>query len=106
MSGISSAELLLLLVIGLIVLGPKRLPEIANKIGGWLGQARRMTRVMKRQLEDELNMNELNQIGQPKTAHKRDAVAAPDSTENDEDVAEHIPNDDDSFSPLHEEGTE
>ncbi len=57
MSGIGSSEFILLLVIGLIVLGPKRLPEIANKIGGWIGQARRMTRVMKRQLEDELNLD-------------------------------------------------
>ncbi len=57
MSGIGSSEFILLLVIGLIVLGPKRLPEIANKIGNWIGQARRMTRVMKRQLEDELNLD-------------------------------------------------
>ena len=53
MSGVGSTELILLLVIGLIVLGPKRLPEIANTIGGWIGQARRMTRVLRRQLEDE-----------------------------------------------------
>ena len=46
MSGIGSSEFILLLVIGLIVLGPKRLPEVANKIGGWVGQARRMTRVI------------------------------------------------------------
>ena len=58
MSGVSSAEFLLLLVIGLIVLGPKRLPEIANKIGGFVGQARRMTRVMKRQLEEELSLDQ------------------------------------------------
>jgi sec-independent protein translocase protein TatB len=68
MSGVSSAELLLLLVIGLIVLGPKRLPEIANKIGGWVGQARRMTRVMKRQLEEELNVDEFSKIGKPDDA--------------------------------------
>lgn len=88
MSGISSAELMLLLVLGLIVLGPKRLPEIASKIGGWIGQARRMTRVMKRQLEEELQVDNLNTL-QPRV---------PPTT-----VDEHIPNDDDNYSPAHEE---
>ncbi len=55
--GVSFQELILLLMIGLIVLGPERLPRVANQLGSWLGQARRMTRVMKRQLEDELNLD-------------------------------------------------
>ena len=66
MSGVSSAELILLVVIGLVVLGPRRLPEIANKIGSWVGQARRMTRIMRRQLEEELNFDDLNNIHPPK----------------------------------------
>ncbi len=120
MSGVSSAELLLLLVIGLIVLGPKRLPEIANKIGGWVGQARRMTRVMKRQLEEELNIDDLNNIKAPQIDLLPDPTAAPDSAdpayddtdyvaeadapdETDAATPEHVPNDDDTFSPLHAE---
>ena len=55
MSGIGFSELIILFVIGLIVLGPERLPRVANQLGGWIGQARRMTRIMKRQLEDELD---------------------------------------------------
>jgi len=58
MSGIGGSEFFLLLLIGLVILGPKRLPQVANQIGGWIGQARRMTRAMKRQLEDELNVEE------------------------------------------------
>ena len=56
MSGIGGSEFLLLLLIGLLVLGPERLPRVASQIGRWLGQARRMTRVMKRQLEEELDV--------------------------------------------------
>ena len=56
MSGIGGSEFLLLLLIGLLVLGPERLPRVASQIGTWIGQARRMTRVMKRQLEEELNV--------------------------------------------------
>jgi len=122
MSGASSAELLLLLVLGLIVLGPKRLPEIANKIGGWVGQARRMTRVMKRQLEEELNTEEFKSIGKSLTDASPDKLsdtppdptAAPESADpayddseyEDEVVADHIPSDDDTYSPLHDEDTE
>ena len=57
MSGIAGSEVILLIIIGLVVLGPKRLPQVANQIGSWLGQARRMTRMMKRQLEEEVNFD-------------------------------------------------
>ena len=52
MSGIGFWELIILFLIGLIVLGPKRLPQVANQLGEWIGQAKRMTRVMRRQLEE------------------------------------------------------
>jgi Tat protein translocase TatB subunit len=97
MSGVSSAELILLVVLGLVVLGPKRLPEIANKIGSWVGQARRMTRIMRRQLEAELNLDDFNTIQPPKIT--KQAAPAP----ADDAITDHIPSDDDTYSPLHEE---
>ena len=124
MSGVSSAELLLLLVIGLIVLGPKRLPEIANKIGGWVGQARRMTRAMRRQLEEELNLDEFSNISRPRTSPPKISAPTPggssasaatpdsakpanvDSDQAAEIGADHIPRDDDSYSPRHEKDKE
>ena len=56
MSGPSFAEFLILCMIGLIVLGPKRLPQVASQIGSWIGQARRMTRQLRRQLEEEVDL--------------------------------------------------
>ena len=69
MSGIGFWELIILFLVGLIVLGPERLPSVANQLGSWMGQARRMTRVMKRQLEEELNFekNSNQNIGTPST---------------------------------------
>ena len=58
MASMSGWEFLLIVVIGLVVLGPQRLNSVANQLGGWIGQARRMTRQMKRQLEDELDVDE------------------------------------------------
>jgi sec-independent protein translocase protein TatB len=127
MSGFSSPEFLLIVVLALVVLGPKRLPEIANKIGGWVGQARRMTRVMKRQLEEELNVDDINQIASPEQllsspdpkkapdpadpayddsnyVAEADAAATDTATaDTDKDAPDHIPQDDDSYSPLHED---
>lgn len=106
MSGVSSAEFILLLIIGLIVLGPKRLPEIANKIGGWIGQARRMTRVMKRQLEEELALDKNPSIMPSTMAKPPASKESPDPADPaydfDEPVA-HVPKDDDTYSPLHDE---
>ena len=112
MTGIDSSEILLLLVIGLIVLGPKRLPEIATKVGGWVGQARRMTRVMKRQLEEELSLDDTPSI-KPPTSHTAStsskapdpadsAYDADDDAEPAEEFEPYIPNDDDTYSALHE----
>ncbi len=66
MSGVGFWELIILFLIGLIVLGPERLPRVASQLGSWLGQARRMTRFMKRQLEDELNLEKDLHIRPPR----------------------------------------
>lgn len=78
MSGIGFSELIILFVIGLIVLGPERLPRVANQLGGWIGQARRMTRIMKQQLEDELDLKKELSIKPP-------ALQTPRDNDNDND---------------------
>ncbi len=82
MSSVGFSELLILFVIGLIVLGPERLPRVASQIGNWIGQARRMTSALKRQLEDEINLD-------PDVSIRPPALG--------------IPRDDDTYSPLHDE---
>ena len=96
MSGFSSPEFLLIVVLALVVLGPKRLPEIANKIGGWVGQARRMTRVMRRQLEEELD------VTKPKTIKPPPALREP-SQQAQKEPELTPPRDDDDYSPAHGE---
>lgn len=102
MTGVDSSELLLLLIIGLIVLGPKRLPEIANKVGSWIGQARRMTRVMRRQLEDELRFEDTPSIRAP-VAPPAVVSQSSEPAEASHEPEAHVPNDDDTYSPLHDE---
>jgi sec-independent protein translocase protein TatB len=111
MSGVGSSELIILVLIGLIVLGPKRLPQIANQIGSWVGQARRMTRAMRRQLEEELNFDDDFNIKPPK-ATPPPFVSADDPASPDYDLdaavepVAHVPDEDDTYSPLHGDESE
>ena len=99
MFGIGGQELILLMIIGLVVLGPERLPRIANQIGGWLGQARRMTRVMKRQLEEELDLNKSPTIKPPPPSAREPSRQPPQESLPEPDYT--LPRDDDEFSPEH-----
>src|SRR5262245_19433174 len=59
MFDVSFPELLLVTVIGLLVLGPQRLPKVAAEIGKWVGRARRTASQLRRQLEREIELSEL-----------------------------------------------
>ena len=47
------SELLLIFAIALVVLGPQRLPKLAQQVGRWVGRARAMARQFREQLEEE-----------------------------------------------------
>jgi sec-independent protein translocase protein TatB len=90
MSGIGGSEFILLCLIGLLILGPERLPRVARQIGSWMGKARRMTRTLQRQLEDEVDVKKNFGID-PKDLDPNELLK---------------PNADDTFSPLHDEEDE
>ena len=63
---ISTPEFLLVCIIGLLVLGPKRLPKVAAEIGKWVGRARRTASHLRRQLEREVELADLEKLEPPK----------------------------------------
>ena len=58
MFGIGSTELLVILVVALIVIGPAKLPEIARSLGKALGEFRRVSTDVKRTIEMEVEHEE------------------------------------------------
>jgi len=47
-------ELVILFGLGLMVLGPERMPKVAAQLGRWAGQARNMARHLSSQFREEL----------------------------------------------------
>ena len=61
MTGIAGSELILLLLIGLVILGPERLPRVARTLGGMARKARSSWLSLKRQVEAEMRAEELKE---------------------------------------------
>ena len=60
-------ELAILFGLGLIVLGPEKLPRVASQIGNWAGQARRMARNLSAQMQAEVDLNDPFKTSKPAT---------------------------------------
>ncbi|MGL4516331.1 MAG: Sec-independent protein translocase protein TatB [Shewanella sp.] len=58
--GIGFMELLLIGVLGLVVLGPERLPVAVRSISGWIRAMKRMANSVKEELEQELKIEQLH----------------------------------------------
>ncbi|MCM0756731.1 Sec-independent protein translocase protein TatB [Desulfovibrio aminophilus] len=61
MFGIGTTELLIILVVALIVLGPSKLPELMKSLGKGLAEFRRMSTDVKRTLDAEVEKAEMEQ---------------------------------------------
>lgn len=54
-------ELMLIGVVGLVVIGPDRLPGVARKLGYWVGRARRFVNNVRQDIDREIRQDELRQ---------------------------------------------
>ena len=71
MFGIGMPELILILAVALIVIGPKKLPDMARSLGRALGEFKKATRELKETIDIESSVSNI------KTSI--DEVAKPDS---------------------------
>ena len=93
MFGIGMTELLVILTIGLIVIGPKKLPELARSLGKGLAEFRRASTEMRREfleVADDVRIDPPTQS----TAKQSESVPEPDSESNPEPAPDSQPDSD------------
>ena len=76
MFGIGSTELLVILVVALLVLGPKNLPKIAHTLGRAMGEFRRVSTEFQRTLNTEIAFEEEAEKAKAKKAAAKTEKAA------------------------------
>lgn len=78
------SELVVLFVIGLLILGPERLPRVAAQIGRWVGKARRTANQLRYQLEREITLADIEE-------KKKEKKKEPEAQASDSPPAEDSP---------------
>lgn len=91
MFGIGMPELILILALALIVLGPKRLPEIARALGNGMAEFRRATDELKeelRQVEEEVEQSSPQATAEDDPFSAKKVETSPSPTPNSTPPAE------------------
>jgi Tat protein translocase TatB subunit len=67
MFGLGMPELLMILAIALIVIGPKKLPDLAKTLGRAMGEFKRSAQDFKRSIDMETTITDIEDIDEPET---------------------------------------
>ena len=59
MFDIGGLELLLVTIVGLLIVGPERLPEVLRSFGLWIGRLKRAFQAAKTEIEQEIGMDDI-----------------------------------------------
>jgi sec-independent protein translocase protein TatB len=81
MFDIGWTEITIILIVALIVIGPKDLPRVLRTVGQWVGKAKGMTREFRGHIDDMIRDTELDEVKkQIESAGSFDANSAIENT--------------------------
>lgn len=72
MFGIGMPEVLIILAVALIVIGPKKLPELAKTLGKAFGEFKRSVNELKENIEIDSDVNKISNTQSKKTDKDND----------------------------------
>jgi sec-independent protein translocase protein TatB len=73
-------ELMIIAVVGLVVIGPERLPKVAKQAGQWLGKLRRYVDDVKSDINRQMDLQELKNLQTQMTDAARDLETSMQTT--------------------------
>jgi sec-independent protein translocase protein TatB len=79
MFDVSSSEFLLVMVIALVVIGPKDLPKVLRFVGKWVGKGRAVAAQFRSGLDDMVRQSELQEL-EKKWKEENDRIMAQTSS--------------------------
>jgi len=85
---IGMPEMLIILVIALIIFGPRKLPELGRSLGKSLAEFKRASNELKNTLEEEIRLDEQRTTQEAEKAKEPPAVPATETS-----PAEHVAQD-------------
>ncbi|MGH8873394.1 MAG: Sec-independent protein translocase subunit TatA/TatB [Acidimicrobiia bacterium] len=80
---LQGGEIIIILLLALVVLGPTRLPELARKLGEWTAELRSAARDLRRGLEAEVA--DIKQVGEDLKAPLEDLKKSSDEVRREID---------------------
>jgi TatA/E family protein of Tat protein translocase len=84
-------ELIIILVIALIIFGPRKLPELGRSLGKSIGEFRKASNELKSTLEEEIRLEEQKEQRAKVEAEQASAVAAGAVTPSAPAAEPHVP---------------
>ena len=85
MFDIGFTEVTLIAVIGLLVIGPERLPRVAREIGLWVGRLRRYVAQVRADIEREVRADEIRELVNKPAQELKQAIKDTEKTIKEEE---------------------